>query len=424
MSCRYQGPLTLPRLYSALAALVADEPMLRVGIKNQHVDTAHFTHVDKVDLSVQVKTIEADYASQAEYDALVSKQQGLCHDALWENIETVAPWRITLIKPKGQDFQDLIYSYHHSLMDGTSGKLFHERLIVRVNEVKGEGLEKPILEFPKPPTVPDPMEARVPFEISKWYLTKMLWNEFGPSFLKQKPPQSWSSSLVDFKLPYVTRLRAIDINGKTLKAVLAACREHSTTFTGLLHALVLASLAKRVDSTVLSCLTPISLRPFATAPPEKLAVCLTQFSLLFPEDTIKAMKETQSDENIWKAATYTRNKLTERMKEIPKDDIMGLLKFVSDWQEWFKKKDGKPRDSSWEVSNIGVVEAGEGDVRLTRTMFTNGATVAGAGVSFNVASVKGEGLTIGVVWQEGGFDEEMVDDIVGDLKEWFTKYNA
>ena len=138
----------------------------------------------------------------------------------------------------------------------------------------------------------------------------------------------------------------------------------------------------------------------------------------------KTLNETQSDEDIWKAATYARNKLSERIKDIPKDDIMGLLKFVSDWQEWFKKKDGKPRDSSWEVSNIGVVDGGEGDVRLTRAMFTNGATVAGAGVSFNVASVNGEGLTIGVVWQEGGFDGGMGDGVAGELEEWFGRFNV
>lgn len=403
--------------------------MLRVGIQDEHLDTAYFVHLDSIDLSRLVTSKEVPFTTQQEHDAAVSRQHELCHDTKFKDLSTLPPWRVVIMRPQGQEYIDVVLSYHHALMDGTAGRLFHERVLTQLINANAnatsDGKFNTVLSFPQPPTMPVPQEECVPFSLAKMYMVKTLWNHFGPSFLRKKSPEVWSSAPTDFSVPYVTRIRAVDVDAETVKALLQACRAHSTTITGLIHGLVLAALAKRVESNALCGTTPITLRPYAQPPPEKLSVFITGHNVLFTEEMTAQMRQEPTDAKIWAAAAHVRAKLGEKLAELPQNDVMGMMHHVKDWKAFFRAKDGKPREHSWEVSNVGVLKAPENEKHaIIRIMFTNGVMITGACLAFNTASVAGGPLTIGMSWQDTVVDEDMAQGIAGDLEQWLDRFKA
>jgi hypothetical protein len=89
---------------------------------------------------------------------------------------------------------------------------------------------------------------------------------------------------------------------------------------------------------------------------------------------------------------------------------------------------GKPREATWEVSNIGVIDGGpeqrqeatEG-WKIQRSIMSQGATVAGAAVSINAAGVAGGEIGIALGWQDGIVETEIVHGLAADLQRWLDR---
>lgn len=82
-----------------------------------------------------------------------------------------------------------------------------------------------------------------------------------------------------------------------------------------------------------------------------------------------------------------------------------------------------PRTESWEISNVGVLKNVEttDSPRATRMLFSNGAMVAGPPIGVDVASVKGGRLTISLSWQDKAVDDELIEQLRGDLRGYAEK---
>ena len=119
------------------------------------------------------------------------------------------------------------------------------------------------------------------------------------------------------------------------------------------------------------------------------------------------------------------------MASLPRNDIISLLKYNSDWFSFFKKKAGKPREDSWEISNIGVftkidssdTKRDESAFTVSRVYFTNGAMVAGPPVGLGVATAPDGTLTIALSWQEGVVTTEFVDGLAEDLNAFMERFD-
>src|SRR2546421_570620 len=62
-----------------------------------------------------------------------------------------------------------------------------------------------------------------------------------------------------------------------------------------------------------------------------------------------------------------------------------LLRFLNNYRGWFKKRVGKRREGSFEVSNIGVIDGGmesSGTARFRRIIFSQSASVTGSPYCF------------------------------------------
>ncbi|KAL7810831.1 alcohol acetyltransferase [Trichoderma gracile] len=458
-----------PAFLAALSHVVRHQPMLRVGIAADDSNDAHFTHIPSIDLRDHVSVTLIPCQTAQEYEDRVAQQQGWEHDQKFANIAERPPWRITILRPSGdvppelQGIEDVFFAFHHALMDGTSGRLFHEMLLAAPSYQGSSSSSSsstsdeadPVLSFPNPPSLPESQEQGIDFTLSWSYTLRTLWTELGPSFLKPAKQPIWNAIPIDLSLPYRTRVKAIDYSPEQLSLLLSACRSHGVTLTALLHSLVLTALAKRIaspeEAPAFAAATPLSLRPYLSpvrsdpAHASSLRCLVAGCSHEFSPDAVAALRAQDADVNalIWRNAQHVKAELAQKLAKIPQDDIMGLLKYISDWFAFWRGRDGKQRADSWEISNIGVLKNNnpqtndaqgehedkkdeEGDEagipRATRLLFTNGAMVAGPPMGINVASVAGSAFTIGLSWQDRVVEEELMERLAEDLVSFAARF--
>jgi hypothetical protein len=132
-----------------------------------------------------------------------------------------------------------------------------------------------------------------------------------------------------------------------------------------------------------------------------------------------------NDSAIWDLTTKIGSELKNRLAKLPEDDILGLLAWVSDWFKRAKEMQGKPRDTTWEVSNLGSMPcrpartgAGNDGWKLRRSIFTQSGNAIGAAFDVNVSSVAQGPLTLTLTWQEGIVEGALMDGLAKDLDLW------
>ena len=284
------------------------------------------------------------------------------------------------------------------------------------------------------PVLPPPQEEAVKFTYSWWFFLKTLWTELRPSFLAPKRVLPWTGGLADIHAPYKTKVRLLVVDAETSRDVLKVCRMHGTTLTGLVQALMLLSLARQLPSEeVFHSQTPISLRSYVSIPgfdPAKSsAVLVTVLAHVFPPEQVRCLrsllsegKDSSLEDKLWELAATVKADLKRRAEELPANDLTGLLSYAGDLRERFRKMHGKPLDSTFEVSNVGVIASDSGsseDINLTRLAFCQSGGPIGTAIKASVAGAKGSGaVAITWVWQDGVLDDGIVDGIKSDLDTW------
>lgn len=417
-----------PRFLAALAVVVRAQPMLRVGITDEHTNSARFTHLTHMDLRKHVYVVTVDADSEQALSMEVTRVQAAQHDVLWEDTPSKAPWRVTIVRSETQDCEDVIFAFHHALLDGTSGVRFHEALIMALDSATTPD-DDSLLTFPTPPALPAPQEEAVAFTLSPIYIATMLWNEFAPAMLKPAPQHVWGGQRISVARPYITRLRVVDVPAEQTRAVLAACRANGTTLTGLLHALVLAYFTKSLPENAVPgfrAATPMSLhrRTHDTSLPTTLRVLLCSTEHDFSPTDISSMRAALTSpaaltNNIWAAADRIRADLVACGQALTHNNAAAVMRYVSDWRRFHLARDGTPRTNSWECSNVGVLEG-----KVSRVVFANGAMVTGAAVGVNVASVRGGRLSVTVSWQEGIVEDELAEGLGEALEGMIERFCA
>ncbi|CAI4211877.1 unnamed protein product [Parascedosporium putredinis] len=413
-----------------------------------HTNDPAFTHLPTIDLG---NHFEWQPVSPGEpEEAVLVKVVEAKHSTPWPDIVNRSPWSITIIgNPEAAPHVDVVFAYHHAIGDGLSGKIIQNALLSALLKTpipSGDIPDAlPTLRYPEPPSLPPSQEDAVNITLSWRYILKAIWSEIRPSFLAPAVPKYWSGAPIDLARPYKTRARIVTIDGETASNLVALCRTHGTTLTGLAHALMFTSFIRQLpDEKVYLSQTPMTLRPYASAPGwdlnKTMSVLVTSFTHSFTPEEVAALRSRLSEgtsgddagssleDKIWEVAGRVKRELNKRAETLPADDIVGLLRWVSDWHERAKKLDGKARSSSWEVSNVGVISGGDDSgvaARISRHVFTQSAVVTGAGVGASVAGCKESGtVTIGLTWQDGVIDDALVEGVASDLEKWSVSLGA
>lgn len=474
VTCRYAvpsayrvGPGT-QALYDALERAVAlavlEHPLLQVGVVGSETKCPSWVRLDRIDLRHHITWHTAEDGAQSE--ALVFATSQAAHDAPFTHPETRPGWKIHAVHCPAENHLEVIFAYRHTIGDGTSGKVFHLTLLEKLNVpntdtpvlLKGHVLEvPPVANFT--PTSDELLKIKLTPAFVLAELVKLLGpRRFGPAI---RSCDSWAPNQPG---PLNTRVRFFRLGDEALRACLGACRQHGTTLTGLVHALALASLVARTAGDGpgrVQSGTPISMRRFARRPgrdPERTVMnCVSYCFHRFDAGELEKLRpppparrvpaaggeeeeaaDDDDDENddreaaIWAVAARVRGDLVRQLGRGTKNELGGLLKFVSDHRGYLAGAARKPRQTSLECSNLGVLDGGAGAAleeasaehepwTIDQALFSQSANLTGTAVAINPIAVQGKVLSVSFCWQGGVAGDAVVEGLAADVEAWLNQ---
>lgn len=440
-------------MQEALARLVLRLGSLQVGITNQDTNKACFVSVPTLDLHDFIEWKIVAVEGQLQYDDKVLDVIRDRLEQVWPDLASRPPWKLLVVERKGQPgpdvVLDIIFACHHAISDGKSTAVFHAELLRELNHHSGppSDLKGHTLVFEKTPVLAPPQEVLVKFVTSWTYMFNAIWDEFGPAWLKATPPAGpWKGKPITLE-PHKLNIRLATISPELVSSLVSSCRSHAATLTTILHVLVLTSLSRRLPADVAPAFaseTAISLVPFAKLPPgvemdisKALTVLNTGMRHDWTVDTVDELRRHLPGSNevanmnaeettIWPLAAALKINIKTKVDTLPNDDICGSLSWVTDWRQRWLGRVGKPRDTTWAVSNIGSMQ---GDDRapddgwmIQRAFFSQPVMVVGSAFALNVSGVKGGSVSICINWQQDVVGTQLIEGVVKDLRAWFSSF--
>ena len=426
-------------LRRCLSDLVLALPALQVGIDGEHTKNPKFVRASSVKLSEHL--LFSKGTSPDEQLPLLANQ----HTTAWPDIACRPPWKVIcteIQKSRTESILIISFAVHHALADGLSSVVFHTHLNKALNEhlrdtaQDQESMEDEIVCPHDGAKITAPLEELASLTISWSFFIKTIWNELGPNLPFQHHLMApWTGDLTKTD-PKRVRIKFLKFSPETLQKVLLACRAKQASLTSLLHALVLQALVQSLPQEVAHSFvasTPINLRPYLRSESdvgELMGAYYTSREYPIGPATVQSFRTATSDAHrldaeIWAIAASIKSNLQQRLATLPQDDGIGMLRYVSDFRQFWLSKLGKPRSTSWEVSNIGsipsVPDAAKEPLRpccqSTEMYLTQSANVVGPAFSVNVASVENGAVSITLCWQETVVEEEVMDAIEVGLRD-------
>ena len=132
-------------------------------------------------------------------------------------------------------------------------------------------------------------------------------------------------------------------------------------------------------------------------------------------------------EIVWSVAARVRREIKERLDSGLHNDLIGIMKLVSDWRTQQKGEMHRTRYLSWLVTNLGVLDGKTGDAAqreggwsLHRAELILSAETPSAAFSASLMTVKDGDMCVTCSWQECVVDAKLGEGLVTDLKRWLN----
>ncbi|KAF2789459.1 hypothetical protein K505DRAFT_352582 [Melanomma pulvis-pyrius CBS 109.77] len=425
VACRYCPPPSLARpetlvalkarFYDAIARVVLDQTHLQVGITGVNSKDPAFVRLDRLDLRNHVDWTSFEDSNHLEPLYLQSMQTQL--DSGYDHLSTRPGWRVIVLHKVGAESMEVLYVWNHPHHDGMSGKIFHQN-----TKSKRNGSDSWTLDLPDPSDkLPPNPEILSPWPMTPAFLLKSLWKELKPSWIF--PLHSTHATWAPIQgSPFTTRFRNFMVDNDTVTKVVGACRVHRTTLTGLVQVLVLVSLTSALeDMNGFTSKTPYDLRHILPSNTPQYP-CLQPKELMFATirskmlaRAIDASLSADIMEIIWSVSARVRREIQARLDSGVRNDLIGIMKLVSDWRSQQQSEAHKMRYLSWLVNNLG-----EGWL-LRRAELVLSAEVPSAALSVSIMTVKGGEMCITCSWQDCTVDLGLGERLMGDLKRWLNE---
>lgn len=247
-----------------------------------------------------------------------------------------------------------------------------------------------------------------------------------------------------------------------------SCRQNKTTITGLINGLALIAFSLRLDtaaapgfqsSTIVDHRRNLPPAASEDAPwirsdravSNYVTQCLhrwdtdlaTRIRSKLPTSTSMAggvdlSAELQSE--LWAASAQNRLEIAQKLETGLQNDLVGLFKYVTDWQQTMGAIAKKKRQFSWLVTNIGVLDpslstASNGGGRdssgskpdnreewsISRAQFGLSTEVPSAAIAFSPVSVADRGMSVSASWADCAVEATLGDRIIADLESWLAQ---
>lgn len=440
-------------LRDGIAHTVLEHPLMQVALLNEDSVVPSWGQLGTIDLGYH---IQWDVVGPNDVYEAVFKRRTLWNMDTWfPDLETKPGWRVSALRQEqNPEAIDVMFTWNHAHFDGMGGKLFHETLLRNLNSPNLNHhlrYSSPgVLELPSAADrFPPKPEDLVKFPVSPKFVASSVWADLKPRRLISKKSNlaHWCPIRAE---PFASTFRTVYIQPDTVKNLLVACRQHKTTITALLHALVLVSitLQLRKEATAFSSITALDHRRFMPSYPKShpwfdphktMSNMVTVMFHDYPAkllDTMRAKIQTTASQTdiistlediVWSVAARTRGEVEGRLEAGLKNDIAGLLKFVGDWRGQMRNTAKRPRAGSWAVTNLGAIDgSGKRDDgwRITRGLFQISTEITAGAFNISVVSVKGGELSVDIGWQECTMDAALGDRLTSDLNVWLNHLGA
>lgn len=428
---------------AAVADTIRKHPLLQVGVTGEKTKRPSWIQLDEINLKNHIVWKAVD--PNDEYDAKLDEMTVQELDTKLGNFSTRPGWQLLVLELEGQDLLEVMFIWNHMCTDGNGGKIFHESLLESLNTPNLPPLDNHIFKTTTTPeSMLPPQNVLARYKITPGYAATTLWQELKPPMLESKSAYvSWADIT---RTPCTTQIRSFSIENESTQKVLSACRSHKTTLTGLLHAAAFMSLAHQLPEDKIASIiseTPLNLRRFikpnpkafsGLEPKQLVANYVTMMDHVFKKSLVQKVREQSRsvgdgerfsalEEQMWSAAAFIRGEIKDKLDVGLKNDVVGLMGVVGDFDKFHKDELKKPRTASWLVTNVGVIDGqshGDEASRWTieRSKFSLCATVLGCMFKISVVSVKGKNLCIDLTWQDGVIDVGIADQLIADLEKW------
>lgn len=481
LSCRHAVPPRLApaesrtQLKEAVKVAVVDtimrHPMLQVGMMDATSKTPFWIQLQSLDLTQHIKWLYI--GEHDDFEQTVQEIFRVQLDDRFPDLSIKQPgWKITVIRQGDAPMMEVLLTWNHPQFDAVGAKVFHEDFLEMLNNAENRayertGLDGDILRLPQvPPLLPTPIESLKSLPLDLKYLAKVFWEETRPRFLNRDISQAaWCPIRSS---PYKTQYRAFFMDNASLLAILALCRQNKTTITGLLNGLALIAFSSHLDSTVAPAFQSSTIvdhrRNLPPAPPgapwvrsdRAVGNYVTQLHHRFDKELVARIRSklpadasegrdlsADLQRELWAVSAHNRLEIVRKVNAGLQNDLVGVFKHVTDWQQTMKGLAKKRRQFSWLVTNLGVLD-GNTSTRLSTTMtrlptggdtkaddgqgwsigraqFGLSAEIPAAAIEFAPVSVSGRGMCVSANWPDCAVDAMLGERIMADLEKWLTQ---
>ncbi|MCJ1269920.1 hypothetical protein MMC22_009813 [Lobaria immixta] len=481
LSCRHAIPPRLApaesrnQLEEAVKVAVVDtimrHPMLQVGMMDATSKTPSWIQLQSLDLTQHIKWLYI--GGHDDFEQTVQETFRVQLDDRFPDLSIKQPgWKITVIRQGNAPIMEVLLTWNHHHFDAVGAKVFHEDFLEMLNNAENgayerTGLDGNILRLPQaPPLLPTPIESLERLPIDLKYLAKVFWEETRPQFLNRDVSQAaWCPIRSS---PYKTQFRAFFMDNASLLAILALCRQNKTTITGLLNGLALIAFSSHLDSTVAPAFQSSTImdqrRFLPPAPPgapwvrsdRAVGNYVTQLPHRFDTELVARIRSklpadasegrdlsADLQRELWAVSVQSRLEIVCKLDAGLRNDLVGVFKHVTDWQQTMRNIAKKRRQFSWLVTNLGVLDGNTstrlsttttrsptgGDTKsddgqrwsIGRAQFGLSAEIPAAAIEFAPVSVAGRGMCVSANWPDCAVDVMLGERIMADLERWLAQ---
>ncbi|KAK7734751.1 Alcohol acetyltransferase [Cytospora paraplurivora] len=480
LSCRYAIPQHLSpaesrtQLEEAVKVAVVDtvmrHPMLQVGMVDATSKTPSWIQLQSLDLTQHINWFHI--GEHDDFEQTVQETFRTQLDDRFPDLSIKQPsWKFTIIRQENAPTMEVLLTWNHPQFDAVGAKVFQEDFLEMLNNAENgayerTGLDGDILRLPQaPPLLPTPIESLRSLPVDLKVLVKAAWEENRPQFLNRDV--SYATWCPIRTTPYKTQYRAFDIDESSLSRILALCRQNKTTITGLLNGLALVAFSSHLDGTTAPAFQSSTIidhrRNLPPAPPgapwvssdravsNYVTQCLHKYDTeavarirsKLPADAREGRDlSAGAQRELWAVSAANRLEIVRKLESGLRNDLVGLFKYVTDWQKTMGDMAKKTRQFAWLVTNIGVLDGGSNSNNnnnnntttktgsgsddgqgwsMERAQFGLSAEIPFAVIEFSPVSVAGRGMVVGANWAECAVDGEFAERILADMERWLVQ---
>lgn len=430
--------------FGAAKKCIDEHPTLSYVVRDSYTDAAFFERVASVNLEEHISIVGDDKASQEKEGndlARINAAMPSIVDHQWSM--ATPPWKLFVLPLSAkQDPGDrrarcfVVFAFSHALGDAMTAIAFHRTFKAGLfDQLKGNAasITMPDADFPSPFDTPKTLPISWSFLLRPLiavllpkFLAEMLGLRSTASTIK---PDTWTASKMFYEPDgFQSCLKLVELPGPQIEALLQLGRKKGAKLTAMIHQSLVRGLSREIPrskATNFVSGTAVNMRRAVGRSNDDMGLFVNAW--YESHDRIDEWAKPWSEQT-WENARALTKKLAVCAVTL-EDQAVGLLRYVPSIKKWTAAKIGQPRESSYEISNLGCFEIGDREqaeksgCRVTKLVFSHSANVTSSPFTLSIVSLKGGSMVISISWQPGALgiplesEQALIDRLAAFIEE-------